>query len=161
MMDLAYHTDLPHVHRRDIAKRHGIPTNYLDQIMLRLRLRELVLSIRGRGGGYRLAKDPETITMWDIFSAVEDSIYPVECVDEQHTCDYSLACVSRSAWEEILRTVRKGLESLNLKQLVQNGSKMEHVCPAGIVECRTGRPTYRPSHDEKEMTHAGEGGKHG
>lgn len=73
-MDLAHYSHLPLVRRGEIAGRQGIPTDYLDQIMIRLRAGKLVESTRGRSGGYRLARPAKDITMWDLFSSVEESM---------------------------------------------------------------------------------------
>ena len=56
MLDLARHSEQPRpVRIRDIAERHGIPSRFLVQILLQLKAAGLVQSIRGAGGGYRLA----------------------------------------------------------------------------------------------------------
>ena len=76
------------IRRNDIARRQGIPTEYLDQIMMRLRGANLVDSVRGRAGGYRLGRNAESITLWDVFASVEDSIFPVECVAHGDRCGF-------------------------------------------------------------------------
>ena len=54
----------------DIAGRHGIPANYLVQILLELKARGLVRSVRGKEGGYRLAKPPAEITFGDVLRGI-------------------------------------------------------------------------------------------
>ncbi len=139
LMDLAYHFDAPHVQREDIARRQGVPQNYLDQIMLRLRKASLVESVRGRGGGYRLAKSADDISVFEIFSAVEESLYPVECMSDAGQCGYEHSCVSMSAWEEIVNAMVQPLKKMSLNHLVQNWAQVHQMCPmGGIKECRKG-----------------------
>ena len=89
------------VNRHDIAQSEGIPEKYLDQILLKLRRSNLVESIRGRHGGYKISKQSKSISVWDIFRAVEDGIYPVECVDEHSDCIHSGACSTSEPWKII------------------------------------------------------------
>lgn len=139
MMDLTHYRAQPHVKRIDIAKRQGIPPDYLDQIMVRLRSGKLVESIRGRGGGYKLARPPELISLWDVFGAVEDSIYPVECVGKTHACDFETACVSKSAWDEIFAALRAPLKQMNLMSIADKWANEHRMCPVGgLRECRAG-----------------------
>ncbi|MCL6503492.1 MAG: Rrf2 family transcriptional regulator [Pirellulales bacterium] len=56
---------------RQIASRHGIPSRFLVQILLQLKGAGLVTSTRGAAGGYRLARPPDRITLWDVMSVIE------------------------------------------------------------------------------------------
>ncbi len=56
---------------RSIADRHGIPPRFLVQILLQLKGAGIVSSTRGAAGGYRLAKDPAELSLWDVMSVVE------------------------------------------------------------------------------------------
>jgi Rrf2 family protein len=150
MMDLAHYRSEALIRRSDVARRQGIPTDYLDQIMIRLRAAGLVESTRGRSGGYRLARDPEEINLWELFTAVEDNIYPVECVAQ--SCDFEASCVSRSAWEEIFDAVRKPLTAMSLGSIARKWADEHRMCPVGGVrECRAGGSSSR-SEPTKQTT---------
>ncbi|MTH79009.1 Rrf2 family transcriptional regulator [Paracoccus aestuariivivens] len=58
----------------EISKRQDISLPYLEQLFVRLRRAGLVESVRGPGGGYRLAKTPETIRVADILEAVDETV---------------------------------------------------------------------------------------
>lgn len=142
MMDLAHYSAPPSadaagvVRRSDIARRQGIPTEYLDQIMIRLRAASLVESIRGRAGGYRLGRTPAQINLWDVFSAVEDSIYPVECVATE-SCDFAPSCITHDAWSSIFASMREPLVKTTLAEATNKWADEHRMCPAGgIRECR-------------------------
>ena len=140
MMDLAHHSHQPLVRRAEIAGRQGIPTDYLDQIMIRLRAGKLVESIRGRSGGYRLARPADQITMWDLFSTVEESMIPVECISSGHACDFEKSCVSKDAWTEIFGAIKSSMSTIKLSGLTDRWAQEHVVCPEGTArECRSGR----------------------
>ena len=148
MMDLAHFgVNQALVRRSEIAARQGIPTDYLDQIMIKLRAGQLVESTRGRTGGYKLARSPEKITMWDLFTAVEDSMIPVECLASGEACDFETSCSSRESWKTIFVALKASLGKITLAQLCSDWERERldqgAVMPApaasgGVRECRGG-----------------------
>jgi Rrf2 family protein len=138
LLDLSRHSDQPLVRRNDIATRQGIPTDYLDQIMIRLRAGDLVRSTRGRNGGYRLSRDASQISMWELFSAVEESMIPVECVSTGKQCSFSDGCAAIGAWGQIFKSLRDSLDQVKLSELEQDRLPLKVVpgSPMRIVECR-------------------------
>ena len=64
---------------QSIAGRQGISESYLEQLVRLLKKAGLVRSVRGAGGGYRLARAADTISVGDILRALEGSLQPVEC----------------------------------------------------------------------------------
>lgn len=148
MMDLAHFgATQALVRRSEIASRQGVPTDYLDQIMIKLRAGRLVESIRGRSGGYKLARSPESITMWDLFSAVEDSMIPVECLASGEACDFETSCSSRESWKKIFLALKSSLGEITLAQLkrdwdrerLEKGSDVvPHSSTPAVRECRGG-----------------------
>ena len=81
---------------RCIAEAHGIPARFLVQILLQLKGAGMVASTRGAAGGYRLARDPATLSVWDVMCVVEGSEMPLA----------SNAGVSTAASEILLETWR-------------------------------------------------------
>ena len=148
MMDLAHFgAKQPLVRRGEIAGRQGIPTDYLDQIMIRLRAGKLVESTRGRSGGYRLARSPDEITMWDLFSSVEENMIPVECIKSGNACDFEGSCASQKAWGTIFGAIQSGFSGITLAQLARDwageqGVQIEAMsgegASNGVRECRSG-----------------------
>jgi len=85
MVDLALHAEEGPVLRQDIAERPAISADYVAQLFRHLRKAELVKEIKGPGGGYRLIRDPATITAGDVLRAVEGPVAVVHCVQVPHT----------------------------------------------------------------------------
>lgn len=121
MMDLALHQEQLS-HRVDIAQRQGVPLDYMDQILLRLKEQGLIDSTRGRSGGYRLARTPEQISMYEIFNAVEDGFIPVLCLDGFHSCHAEQFCQSKDAWGVISGSIRDTLSNILLSSIISDRS---------------------------------------
>ena len=161
------------VRRSEIAARQGIPTDYLDQIMIKLRSGNLVESTRGRTGGYRLARSPEQITMWDLFTSVEDSMIPVECLASGEACDFETSCSSRESWKKIFNALKSSLGQITLSQLCSDWQKERLLEGATILatppmatvrECRGGGradAVKSPSDSDVMSTRASETGGSG
>jgi Rrf2 family iron-sulfur cluster assembly transcriptional regulator len=101
---------------RDIAERTGLPQPYLEQILLALKGAGLVRSKRGVGGGYVLARDPATITLGDIVSAVDGPIVAGD-FGEPHqngACDHEGQCVLLAMWAEVGEHMRRHLDGSTL-----------------------------------------------
>ena len=106
---------------RDIAERTGLPQPYLEQILLALKGAGLVRSKRGVGGGYVLAREPATITLGDIVSAVDGPIV-VGDFGEPHqngACDHEGQCVLLAIWGTVGEQMRKLLDAMTLADLTE------------------------------------------
>lgn len=141
MMDLATHQEKNLEQRHDIASRQGIPLDYLDQILLRLRAGGLIESVRGRAGGFKLVIEPKNISVWDILDASEDSLYPVQCLSDDSathgdSCLGSGLCTTRGPWEEIIGTVKQSLNGITLDDLARKYGIQQADEPQENVECR-------------------------
>ena len=77
LLDLAEHADGALIPMKEVAARQGISLKYIERIMPALRNSGLIESTHGIGGGYRLAKPPETVTLWEILSLAEGDLAPV------------------------------------------------------------------------------------
>ena len=100
---------------RDIAAARNCSVKYLEQIFKQLKKAQLLISIRGKDGGYQIAKDPEEITAKDIILAVEEKLDPVVCLS--HTCTRSGICRTQPVWMGMQEQLYKVLESKTLKYL--------------------------------------------
>jgi Rrf2 family cysteine metabolism transcriptional repressor len=83
MMELAGNADAGSLLKtREIAERQNIPLKYLEQIINTLKKHDLVVSTRGSEGGYRLARSPGEITLYDILRALEGDLSIMDRDDE-------------------------------------------------------------------------------
>ena len=105
---------------RDLAVRTGLPQPYLEQILLALKGAGLVRSKRGVGGGYVLAREPASITLGSIVSAVDGPIVLGD-FGEPHqngACDHEGQCVLLAVWAEVSEQMRHLLDALTLSDVV-------------------------------------------
>ena len=79
-----------------LSKMEMVPRKYLEQILTRLRKHDLLISERGREGGYKLSRAPEEISLGDIIRAVEGKLVPISCVHP--SCPHSV----ESCWVDSL-----------------------------------------------------------
>ncbi|HVB18985.1 MAG TPA: Rrf2 family transcriptional regulator [Acidimicrobiales bacterium] len=114
---------------RDLAERTGLPQPYLEQILLSLKGVGLVLSKRGVGGGYVLARPAESITLAEIVAAVDG---PISAGDfgEPHqdgACDHEGQCVLLGVWADVGNHMREHLSSFTLADMVAQARGVKPV----------------------------------
>jgi Rrf2 family iron-sulfur cluster assembly transcriptional regulator len=119
MADLARRQDERAVSLADIAARQEISLSYLEQLFARLRRRGLVKSLRGPGGGYRLARTPQTTTVAEIVTAVDEPLHAVRCTGQKTGCmKKGERCLTHDLWEDLGRQIHTYLASVTLADVV-------------------------------------------
>jgi Rrf2 family protein len=103
----------------EIAKAQKIPAKYLEGILGQLKNAGLVLSERGKNGGYRLAKPASDTTMLDIVKALEGEVKPVGCVDDSGLCEQGAYCLPRVFWLGLKSAIDGYLASRTLKDIIE------------------------------------------
>ncbi len=103
---------------REVAEREGISPDYLEKILSDLEKGGLIKSKRGVAGGYALAKGPEEINLKDILEILESTMDLVECVGAR--CEREECCPTVSVWRKLDRTIKEKLESITLKDLMED-----------------------------------------
>jgi Rrf2 family nitric oxide-sensitive transcriptional repressor len=122
----------------EIARRYDISRNHLMKITQTLVQTGFIESLRGRGGGLRLARAAESINLGAIVRATEDSFALVECFDRGHnTCLIISACGLRGPLEEALQAFLAVLDRYSLADLVKSPRilrRMRQLLPTARVE---------------------------
>ena len=121
MLDLALHYDHGPVSLAEIAKRQGISQSYLEQLFARLRRNRLVDGLRGPGGGYKLGRPGDTISVADVIDAVNESVDATRC-GGQRNCQDEHRCLTHDLWEDLSTQIRDFLSGVSLDQLVKRQS---------------------------------------
>ena len=101
-----------------ICAARELPREYLAKIFGSLVRAELVTPVRGKRGGYRLAREPSRITVLEIIEAVEGPLVVNFCQHSPPQCDL-VDCPLRPVWSEIQEFVRKKLSGVTLGQYVR------------------------------------------
>lgn len=117
MLDLALHEDQGPITLADISLRQGVSISYLEQLFAKLRRSNLVESVRGPGGGYRLAGGPEAISVAQIVEAVNDSMDATRCLGKGD-CQDGQVCLTHHLWSDLSNRLREFLNDITLAELV-------------------------------------------
>ena len=114
---------------KDISLRQGISLLYLEQLFLKLKNKEIVYSIRGPRGGYKLSKKPEDIKLSIIFSAVDEEIKTVKCNKKsKRSCNgKSIKCITHNLWDEVETLINTFFDNKSLKDVLEINHKMERI----------------------------------
>ena len=123
MLELALQAGAPSVSSRDVAARQEVSEKYVGQLLAQLRTAGLVHSVRGQGGGFRLARPPKEIRLLDVVLAFEGTLAPVPCVDEPDLCTRAPGCVTRDLWCELKESLEAPLRKSTLADLVRRHRK--------------------------------------
>ena len=121
MSYLACHHGEGPVSVREIADDQGLPTKYLEQLCATLKAAGLIEAVRGAGGGYVLAREPEQIRVWDIYRVLEGELEAVSCLRDQHVCSNEKTCPTREMWLQMTEAMKQVLEQSTLAQFATEG----------------------------------------
>lgn len=117
MVDLAMRQTRGPVTLAAISERQSISLSYLEQLFGRLRRRKLVSSVRGPGGGYRLAQPMQSVSVADIVIAVDEPLDATQCGGKENCAD-DKRCMTHDLWATLNKKMHEYLSSVSLADLV-------------------------------------------
>ncbi|HSW38891.1 MAG TPA: Rrf2 family transcriptional regulator, partial [Acidobacteriota bacterium] len=117
MMDLVQNYGRGPIPVETIAGNQEISGKYIHQIVIDLRGSGLVRTVRGPHGGYELARDPSSITVRDVVTALEGNIAPVDCVANMTFCSRAGQCAARDVWRDVASAIDGVLSGITMEQL--------------------------------------------
>lgn len=106
----------------EMGVAQGIPPKYLVQILIGLKAKQIVKSVRGKEGGYLLARAPGEITLGDVIRSVEGEIFDSSAMTDPR-CPSEL----REGWKKLQRAVNEASDSLTFQQLLESSSEKEKM----------------------------------
>ncbi|PIE83712.1 MAG: Fe-S cluster assembly transcriptional regulator IscR [Candidatus Contendobacter odensis] len=126
MIHLSIHDRFGPVTLSEISQCQGISLSYLEQLFAKLRKYGLVEGVRGPGGGYRLAREPEQVTIADIISAVDERLDATRCSGNKN-CQEGQRCLTHELWADLSQQIFSFLEGITLAQFVKRPDICEIV----------------------------------
>jgi Rrf2 family protein len=117
MVQLARENGKSPIMAKDLADGQEVSAAYVDQILIPLRAAGLVISHRGRNGGYQLARPADQITALEVVESIDGQVCLVECVADEDLCDRAYRCVTRDIWSELTDNMRNILKRHTLAEL--------------------------------------------
>jgi Rrf2 family iron-sulfur cluster assembly transcriptional regulator len=136
MADLARNGADRAVSLAEIATRQEISLSYLEQLFARLRKSGLVKSVRGPGGGYRLAREACETAVAEIVLAVDEPIRATRCVGAGSPKGCMIKgerCITHHLWEDLGQEIHRYLASVSLEDVIQNRTGQARMGAAPTV----------------------------
>jgi Rrf2 family iron-sulfur cluster assembly transcriptional regulator len=118
---------------KHIAAEEDISPEFLEQIFFKLKKAGIIGSVRGPGGGFVMDRDPATVTVKDIFVAVDEGLDLTPCTactatDGEDPCDRMDRCLVYSVWQEASDHIINYFDSITLKSILEkNQDKIEKL----------------------------------
>ena len=144
-------TDLAERHGRgpvtlaSISERQKISLSYLEQLFGKLRKHNIVIAVRGPGGGYYLARPASMISVADIIVAVDEQMDATQC-GGKGDCDDHRQCATHDLWMGLNEILHKYMAEFSLQQLIDNRPNHGHAAvPVTITRSKTSvKPALAP-----------------
>ncbi|WP_425539935.1 RrF2 family transcriptional regulator [Microaceticoccus formicicus] len=104
-----------------------LPLNYLEQLVRKLRESDLVISIRGAQGGYKLTRNPEDISVGEILRVLEQYMSTTECAEGDNVCESENHCVARIVWKKIQNSINLAVDNYTLRDMLEDEDNIENT----------------------------------
>lgn len=120
MIDLAEHQKEAYIPMKDVAKRQHISLKYIEKIMPVLTKNQIVEGVHGKGGGYRLTRDPKDYTVREILELTEGDLAPVACLECGATpCDKTENCRTLPMWTDFYKLINEFFDGITIADLMK------------------------------------------
>lgn len=129
MIDIAENSYGKYLPLSEISERQNISEKYLESILVILTRGNLLIGLRGKGGGYKLTRDPSEYTVASILRLTEGSLAPVACLKEgADPCDRTEDCRTISVWQGLNDVMNTYLESVTIADLMKKETAEDSAC---------------------------------
>ncbi|MFN2432352.1 MAG: Rrf2 family transcriptional regulator [Gemmatimonadota bacterium] len=118
------------VSAREVAEREGLPAQYCEKIFHQLRRAHLVESVRGAGGGFRLARPPTTISVKEVIEATEGRTFELNCSEhpvDHERCQTRQTCSLRPIWMALQERIDGLLGGIHLADLLREEAEVRDL----------------------------------
>ena len=119
LLDLAEHRSGGYIPMKEVAARQEISLKYIERLMPALKAAGLIDSVHGAGGGYRLTREPEDYTLWEILTLAEGDLAPVSCLQQSAPpCQRAAECRTLPVWQGYYDATRSYFSGITLADLM-------------------------------------------
>lgn len=124
MVDLARNGRGSYVSLSDIAERENLSMKYLESIISTLNKGGMLISLRGKNGGYKLARDPKDYSINEILLLTEGTLAPVNCIMQDGVqCEKAATCSTLPLWAGLDKVIEKYLCGITLQDIIEGNRK--------------------------------------
>jgi Rrf2 family protein len=114
---LAEHPETNAVSAKDVAEAYGIPAQLLAKILQTLTKKGLLRSQAGMNGGYALARDPHSISAFEVILAIDGPFFITSCTKGAKSCDLHTSCTIKEPLARVNETIAGVLKSISIQDL--------------------------------------------
>ncbi len=125
MKHLAEHSQSGSCSAKDVAEAYGLPQEALAKILQRLAKAGLLQSQHGINGGYTLARDPKTISAFEVIQAIDGPLFITSCVTVRGECGQTDRCTVREPLRKVNESIEKVLRNINISQMREEPETIE------------------------------------
>lgn len=121
MIDLAEHYTGSYIPMKDVAQRQQVSLKYIERIMPTLTQNGFVEGVHGKGGGYRLVREPKEYRIGEILRLTEGDLAPVACLEcNAATCERASECRTLPMWSKFKDMMDEYFDGITLADLMKN-----------------------------------------
>lgn len=125
MLDLAENPYGEFIPLKDITERQGISKKYLEGIMVILSKAGFVEAMHGKGGGYKLSREPREYKVGEILRLTEGTLAPVMCLEENaKVCERAEWCKTLPLWTGLNNVIVEYLDNISLEDILLKSNKL-------------------------------------
>ena len=138
MKHLAEHQDRGARSAKDVADAYGIPPEALAKILQRLVKAGLLKSLHGMNGGYTLARDPGTISAFEVIGAIDGPLFITSCITVRGECDQSDRCNIREPLRKVNSSIEDVLRRIKISEMKEEAeNELQQGTAKGVNELIT------------------------
>jgi Rrf2 family protein len=119
MIELAMNSRESGLLQKEIAERQEIPLKYLDKIISELKSAELIVNTAGKKSGYILARNPQKISVYDVYHAFEGKLAIIQCLNENTMCCHTEQCASQEFWDRLNTEIEAAMIGKTIMELAK------------------------------------------
>ncbi len=121
MVELAEHDRNEYVPLKTIAEKQNISIKYLESIISALSKAEIIDGLKGKGGGYRLNREPKEYSVGEILRFTEGALAPVACLTfKPNKCERAVSCRTLPMWEKLNTIICNYLDNVSIADLIDS-----------------------------------------
>ena len=124
VLHLAQHADARPIRVHEMADALQIPQNYLSKILHQLARHGVLVSLRGKAGGFRLARAPDAVALTTIITPFDRVDERRRCLLGRPQCSDRTACAAHTRWKEVADTVAEFFRETTVADLLERGAAL-------------------------------------
>jgi Rrf2 family protein len=124
MIELAIHSGEGGILQKDLSERQCMPNKFMDAVIHELKVAGLIVNVSGKKSGYKLARNPAEITVYDVYRAFEPELRIHFCLVDRKICPRSCNCASRNFLSFFNQEMESVMQASTIENLMKNQEEL-------------------------------------